>query len=100
MTGLIINTLAITILILRDTRKAIPLGIIYDISINIRPITILTDVIIVKYLSYPIILRTLWLKKAHTSLKFDNDILIVIWKIIKYKISITIIKPTQEILIE
>src|SRR5579871_4905781 len=57
VTGLIINAPATTTLILGDTRKAIPLGIIYDIPINIKPVTILTDVIIVEYLSYPVILR-------------------------------------------
>src|SRR5579871_734746 len=99
-TGLIIDAPATTTLILGDTRKAVPLGIIYDIPINIRPITILTDAIIVEHLSYPVILRTPWLKKARASLKFDNDILKVIWKTIKYKIPITVIKPAQETPIE
>src|SRR5579871_5441702 len=49
---LIIDTPALTTLVLRDRRKAIPLGIAYDIPINIRPVTILTDIIIIKHLSY------------------------------------------------
>src|SRR5579871_1277666 len=52
-TRLIIDAPASTTLVLGDRRKAIPLGIAYDVPINIRPITIPADVIIVKYLSYP-----------------------------------------------
>src|SRR5579871_6721959 len=77
-TGLIIDAPATSTLILGDTRKAIPLGIIYDIPINIGPITIPIDAIVVEHLSYPVILRTPWLKKAHASLKFNNNILKVI----------------------
>src|SRR5579871_3622495 len=56
---LIINAPASTILVLRDRRKTIPLGIAYDVSINIRPVTIPADIIVIKHLSYPMILRSL-----------------------------------------
>ena len=65
---LIIDTPASTTLVLGDRRKAIPLRIAYDVLINIGPIIIPTDIIIIKYLSYLMILRSPWLKKIHANI--------------------------------
>ena len=46
------------------------------------------------------ILRSPWLKKAYANIQYEDDILKVIWKIVKYKIPITVIKPIEELPIE
>ena len=56
---LIINILTSTILVFRDQRKAISLGILYNIPINIRSMTIFINTIIIKNLLFLIILGIL-----------------------------------------
>ena len=62
--------------------------------------TIPIDIMMVKNLLYSMILRILQLKKVYTNIKYNNNILKIIQKMIKYKISIIVKKSIIEVSIK